>query len=47
MCTYSLDMCKQRFLIFSANFYLTAGNISKYHLENNLEVKYISTLKII
>lgn len=44
---YSLDICKQSLLIFAANSYLTAGNIPNYHSENNLEVKYISTLKII
>lgn len=43
----SLDMCKQRLLIFAANFYLIAGNIPNYHSENNLEVKYIPILKII
>lgn len=41
---YSLDIYKKS-LIFATNFYLTAANIPNYHSENNLEVKYISTLK--
>lgn len=40
---YTFDLCNQRPLIFSANFYLIAGNISNYHSENNLQV--LATLR--
>ena len=41
---YPFDIGNQS-LIFSANFYFISGNISSYHLEYNLQIKFLFTFR--
>lgn len=43
---YSLDICKQNFLIFAPNAYLTAGNIPNYHSKITLKLNIYLHIKL-